>query len=77
MNYKNWKRQSQQRLIPLAAGLLAGYIPISPFWKEVSVARLENATSKFNEGAGGQLVELVPEKEPREEREDVRDFRWI
>ena len=39
MNYKNWKRQSQQRLIPLAAGLLAGYIPISPFWKDVSVAR--------------------------------------
>lgn len=26
MNYKNWKRQSQQRLIPLAVGLLAGYI---------------------------------------------------
>lgn len=70
MNYKNWKRQSQQRLIPLAAGLLAGYIPISPFWKEVSVARLENATNKFNEGTGGQLVELVPEKETREESED-------
>lgn len=41
---------------------MAGYIPISPFWKEVSVARLENATNKFNEGAGGQLVELVPER---------------
>lgn len=59
----NWKRQSQQRLIPIAAGLLKGYIPISALWKEVSVARLENATKKVMDGAGGQLVEIVPEKQ--------------
>ena len=40
-----------------------GYIPISALWKEVSVARLENATKKVMDGVGGQLVEIVPEKE--------------
>ena len=70
MYYKNWKRQAQQRLIPLAAGILMGYIPIDPKWKEVSIARLENATNKVMAGAGGQVVELVQESK-EEEREDM------
>lgn len=70
MYYKNWKRQVQQRLIPLAAGILMGYISIDPKWKEVSIARLENATNKVMAGAGGQVMELVQESK-EEEREEM------
>ena len=70
MYYKNWKQQVQQRLIPLAAGLLMGYVPISCDWKEVSVARLENATNKVMSGIGGQIVELVPDAE-NDSKEDM------
>ena len=52
MNYKNWKRRDQQRLIPLARGLLAGFVPVSPLWRDISISRLINASEKVLGGSG-------------------------
>ena len=41
MNYKSWKQDAQQRLIPLEKGNLKGFISISPTWKDVSVRSLQ------------------------------------
>ena len=62
MNYKSWKQDAQQRLIPLEKGNLKGFISISPTWKDVSVTRLRQATVKVLNNEGGQLVELVEDR---------------
>ena len=67
MNYKNRKQGAQQRLIPMAKGVLKGFISISSLWKDVSVPRLISATEKVLNNEGGQMVELVKEEEEREE----------
>lgn len=67
MNYKSWKQDSQQRLIPLEKGILKGFISISPKWKDVSLTRLKQATEKVLNNEGGQIVELVEEKSESED----------
>jgi len=69
MYYRNWKQQPQQRLIPLAKGLLIGYIPIDSSWKDISVARLNNATKKIIGNTDRREVD--PEAENSEEREEM------
>ena len=69
MNYKYWKRDEQQRLIPLAKGLLKGFVSISPQWKDISVTRLIQATQKLMNGESGLLVELIEENKQQTESE--------
>lgn len=45
-SWKRWKQRNQIRLTPVKRGLLAGFIPISENWKEVSQKRLESACKK-------------------------------
>lgn len=72
LNYKNWKRSNQQRLIPIEKVLLFGFISISPYWKEISIVRLQQATTKLMNGESGQIYEIAtPEEREVEVMPDI------
>lgn len=81
MSYKNWKRREQQRLIPVASGILRGFVSVSIQWKEISVVRLANATEKLlSQGAdqkGIQKKKCVEDKEEMMMSELLKDFEVI